>query len=234
MNTRAVMAIPVVAAAAALAGCFTVYQTEYPAVESVTAPEGKTFKVQVSGFEATVTTYVPVYGYETVVGHVPAGPYRRYGSCVQTTTIATETYLPRTESTAVFRDRAVEALERAGFTLQDADPEYRVDVRFVGPYVSNTDRTVSFLWNVLSLLSADYGAQTWTAKLKVYEAKTGKPLHYRDFNQKYQVAVWGPLPLFSPSGATETSYNAMQSWSLSALTDVAAAAAAEFISKQPR
>ena len=234
MNAKAMMAISVVAAVAALAGCFTVYQTEYPVVASVEAPKGSSIKVQIAGYEATVTTYVPMYGYETVVGHVPAGPCRRHGGYLHATTIATETYVPHAQATPMFRDRAVEILERAGFTLQDAEPEYKVEVRFIGPYVSNTDKTVSFLWNVLSLLSADYGAQTWTAKLNVYDVKSGKLLHYQDFTQKYQVAVWGPLPLFSPSGATETSYNAMQSWTLSALTDATTAAAAEFISKQAR
>ena len=229
MNIKAFSAA---AAALALSGCFTVYQTPYPETSIRSSKDGGPgTAVQISGFEATVTTFVPVYGYGTVVGRVP-GPYRRHGY-IETTTIATETYIPRAEQTPEFRDRAAEALEMAGFNLQTTNPVYRVDVRFVGPSVSNTDRTVSFLWNILSILSADYGTQTWTAKLKIYEIATGKLAFYKDYTQKYQVAVWGPIPLLSPSGATDTSYNAMQSWTLSALTDIAVSDAAAFLASAP-
>ena len=48
---------------ALLAGCFTLKQTEVPGVQLSHAPEGRDIRVAVSGFEATVTSYIPIYGY---------------------------------------------------------------------------------------------------------------------------------------------------------------------------
>ena len=71
----------------------------------------------------------------------------------------------------------------------------------------------------MSILSADYSVQTWTAKVKGYDNKTGKLVFHRDYSQRYEVAVWGPLPLLSPAGASKNTAKAMQSWCLTALTD---------------
>ena len=48
----------------AFAGCFTIFESEYPVVE-MAAAGGADIKVQLSGFEAAVTTYEVLYGYET-------------------------------------------------------------------------------------------------------------------------------------------------------------------------
>ena len=56
-------------AVAMLAGCFTVHHSPYPDVRMSSLPEGRRMAVQLTGFAATLTTYVPVYGYETVYGY---------------------------------------------------------------------------------------------------------------------------------------------------------------------
>ena len=119
----------------ALSGCWTVRETPPPNVAVAKVPEGKNLTVQIAGFDATVTTYEAAYGYTTVSGFEPYYDYRgRYrGSAYGTTTYSTTEYIPHTESTPVYRDRATDALERAGCVVQAKDPRYRIEVRFDGP-----------------------------------------------------------------------------------------------------
>jgi hypothetical protein len=63
----------------AFAGCFTIFESEYPAVEMASAGNADV-KVQLSGFEAAVTTYEVLYGYETSYRYHHYYGYRRnYG-----------------------------------------------------------------------------------------------------------------------------------------------------------
>ena len=97
--------------------------------------------------------------------------------------------------------------------------------------MTDEDETVQALWVLLSALSANYSAQTWSAKLKIYEVATNKLVFSHDYSQKYSAAVWGPLPILSPAGATATDYNTMQSWCLTALTDRALADATAYLAQ---
>lgn len=214
-----------VVALMACAGCFTLHESEYPEVQMTPAGE-KAVAVQLSGFEAFVTTYVPIYGYETVYRR--GGGYRHPGYWWPTT-IATETYVPQTSRTTGFVDRATELLESGGFNVRAEKPDYRIEVKFAGPFVTDGDRAVSAAWTILSLLSADYGVQTWTAKLKIYEVGSGRLLFRHDYMQRYQSVVWGPIPLFSAGGSDKTSPSVMQNWCLTALTDQAMADASAFL-----
>lgn len=217
---------------AALAGCFTVHQTEYPQVQMTKSSEPD-MGVQLSGFEATVTSYVPVYGYQTVWYREP-GCYhhgRFYSGGYHPTTTSTTTYVPQTNQTTVFVERAQDALEGSGFVVNAPNARYRVEVKFSGPVVTDEDETVQALWVLLSALSANYSAQTWSAKLKIYEVATNKLVFSHDYSQKYSAAVWGPLPILSPAGATATDYNTMQSWCLTALTDRALADATAYLAQ---
>jgi len=216
----------------ALAGCWTVRETDYPQVAMTAIPKGKDLKVQVAGFDALVTSYVPVYGYETVVG--PTRDYGYYGYRPFATTVATEAYIPQAAATTVFRDRATEALEKCGFTLRAPDPSHRVEVVFSGPFYRDGDSFRSFAWNLFTLFTADQARQEWTAKLRIYDLKTGKCLLMKDYAQEYDVLVWGPVPIFSPSGSAKPRYNTIQSWCLAALTDRATADASAFLSKLGR
>lgn len=209
------------------AGCFTISETEFPSVVQSSIPADKSLGVQLSGFEATVTTYVPVYGYETILTSAPGPRHRRHH---YTTTVATETYIPQVNNTTAFLDRATDTLEKCGFTLQTTQPRYRVDVDFNGPFVSGTESASSFAWLLFTAFTTDYGVQTWTARMKIYDMATGRVCLFKDYTQKYESYVWGPIPIFSPAGSDKSSYNVMQSWCLTALTDLAMADATAFLS----
>ena len=215
----------------ALTGCFTVYETPYPQTQLSPLGEGRELHVAVSGFEATVTTYMPVRGYTTVWRD--DGPYHRgryHGPRSETWT--TTTYIPQVNESTVFIERAVDALEASGFVIATTNADYCVEAHFSGPVVTGTDRSVEVAWVLLSLLSADYSAQTWSARLKIREALTGKVLLMHDYSQKYAAAVWGPIPIFSPAASDATSYNTMQSWCLTALTDRVMADATAFLASR--
>ena len=215
-----------------VSGCFTVREPEYPQIAVPSIPAGKDMRVQIEGFDATITTYVPVYGYTTVTGY--SGPcYGRHGHrhCgLTTTTVSTTDFVPQTSATSVFRVRAADALERAGCILQTTDPMYRIEVRFDGPFTEDGDGWATAGWMLLSIFTADYGAQNWSARLKVYDVKSGRLVHTSDFMQRYEAVVWGPIPIFSPGCSDKTSYNVMKSWCLTALTDLAVADAMKYIS----
>lgn len=215
----------------ALTGCFTVHHCRYPEVQLTSAPQGSRVAVQLSGFEAAITSYMPVYGYETVWHRSPGYRHRghyHYGA-LYPHTYSTTTYIPQTNPTTAYAERAQDALEDSGFAVGVTNADYRVEVKFNGPMVDDGDRTAEMLWLLLSALSADYGAQTWSAKLKIYDAKTGQMLMHHDYAEKYTAAVWGPIPIFSPAGSDQTSYNVMQNWCLSALTDRVMADATAFL-----
>ena len=214
--------------AAALAGCITLKETAYPEIAMTSLPEGKELSVQLRGFRATVTEYLPVYGYETVwvdgyprgrYGWVP-GHYRTYSSSA---------YVPQVSESDVFAQRAKTLAESVGFTTMAQQPDYIVETTFGGPFISDDERGVAALWTILSLLSADYSVHTWTAKLKIYDNKTGKLVFHHDYRQRYEVTVWGPLPILSPAGSSKNTFNAMQSWCLTALTDRVMADASAFL-----
>ena len=230
MNRHLRMIAPALGALA-LAGCFTVHHSVYPDVQVSSAPAGSEIGVTVSGFEATVTTYSAIYGYESGWRYAP-GFYRHgryHGGYMTPTTYSTTTFVPQTSQTTAYVERAQDALEKAGFRVSATDARYRVEVKFSGPVVTDGDRTAQVLWWLCSALSADYGVQTWTARLKVYDAATNRLLMTNDYTEKYSAVVWGPIPIFSPAGSDQTNYNTMQSWSLSALTDRAMADATAFI-----
>ena len=130
--------------------------------------------------------------------------------------------------------RATDILEKCGFTLQSTSSQYRVDVAFSGPFVSNGENAASLAWTLFSCLTADYGVQTWSARMKVYDMSTGKVCLCKDYSQKYESYVWGPIPIYSPAGSVKSSFNFMQNWCLSALTDLAMADATAFLSARAR
>ena len=216
----------------AFTGCWTVRETPPPEVAVGSVPDGRDLKVQVAGFDATVTTYETAYGYTTVSGF--GGPYycgyRRYYGGYGTTTYTTTTFIPHTEPTPVYRDRATDALERAGCIVQTRDPAYRVEVRFDGPFDESGDTWATVGWMVCTLFTADFGAQNWTARLKIHDLASGKLIHEKDLSVRDEAVVWGPIPFFSPGSAVRTSYGTMKDNCLSALTDLAVAETVSFLS----
>lgn len=219
--------------ALALGGCFTMHETKPVQVQLTDAPKGSDVKVSLSGFEATVTEYTSIYGYQTY--YVDGGPAwgrhgRRgwYGGHYETAT--TETLIPKVSKTGMFFQRAKNMLEDRGFLLRVSPADYNVDVTFEGPFVSDDERSVEWAWMLCSILSAEYSVQNWNARLRIYDNKTGRVVFTRDYSQKYDNVVWSPLFFIGLSGYTRNSYNYMQSWCLTALTDRAMADATAFLS----
>lgn len=223
---------------ALLAGCFTLRQTEMPATQMTRAPEGRDVKVALSGFAAMLTEYIPVYGYETV--YVDHGWYGRrgrhgrrggwYGGHFETA--STETLIPQTRANEAFRLRAQALLEENGFLLRAAPADYTVDVTFAGPFVSSSETAAEWAWMLCTVLTTEYSVQTWTAKLKVYDNKTGRVLFHEDYSQTYEDLVFSPLFFVGLAGYTENTFGHMQNWCLTALTDRSMAAATAFLARQ--
>jgi hypothetical protein len=229
MKTRMIVLF---ASAALLGGCFVCSESEFPKVAMTALSAGKSMEVQLTGFEAMVTSYVPIYGYETVFASRPV--CRRRSSAFYSTTYATQTYIPQSSVTTVFAERAADAFEKGGFVLAGSAPKYRVEVKFGGPYVSDSDNVKAAMWSLFTVFTAGYGTQSWSAKLKVYEIASGRLVYHKDYSQRYEAIVWGPLPIFSPSGSETISHGSMQSWCLSALTDCAVTDAMAFLGNLPQ
>ena len=214
-----------------LSGCWTVRETPPPETAIGRLPDGKELKVKVEGFEATVTTYETAYGYGTVSGYGASvyncRGYSRGG--YGTATYSTTEYIPHTESTHIYRNRATDALERAGCIVQAKDPQYRIEVRFDGPFTESGDGWATAGWLVCTIFTADFGAQDWTAKLKIHDLSSGKLIHEKDLMVRDEAVVWGAIPVFSPASASRTSSSVMKDNCLNALTDLAVAEAVTFL-----
>ena len=156
-----------------LSGCWSFREADHPEVVIAALPSGKDVHVQLAGFDATVTTYDTAYGYGTMTGF-GGGPYygrrgRYYGGGYGMATYQTTEFIPHREATSVYRNRAADALERAGCILQTKDPQYRVEVRFEGPYSESGDGWATVGWMICTIFTADYGAADWSAKLKIHD-----------------------------------------------------------------
>lgn len=215
-------------------GCFALHQTDFPQAV-VSRLVGRDLAVQLADFEAFVTSYRSVYNYSTSVGSIWGGGWHRHPHAGLTTaSTVTETIYPETRSTTRYLEQATELLEESGFTLRAPAPDYQVQVHFTGPFQTMTDKSVGAAWYLLSVLSADYLGVEWRAKMKIYDAKSGKLLFSRLYTQRYQAAVWGPLPIFSPSGADIVTADFAQNWCLSALTVQTMADASAFLTAQKK
>ena len=219
-----------------LAGCWTFREAAHPEIAVPAMPSGKDVRVQIAGFDATVTTYDAAYGYGTMTGF-GGGPYygrrgRYYGGGCGMATYQTTEYIPHREATSVYRNHATDAFERAGCIVQTKDPQYRVEVRFEGPFSESGDGWATAGWLICTIFTADYGAADWSAKLKIHDMKTGKMIHEKDFTERDEAVVWGPIPIFSPASGSRNSASTMKDICLTALTDRTVAEAVSFLSKQ--
>lgn len=219
-------------AAMGLVGCFTVSQSDYPQVEMTSASE-TTPPVALSGFEATVLTFMPIYGYSTFWESAPA-TYRHgryYHGYDYPTTVSTTTYIPQEQLTPAYFLRAQDALENAGFIVSPTNATRQVNVRFSGPVVTDGDRTATFASMLFSALTAEYSSERWSAQLKITDVATGRVVFNREYVQDYSACAWGPIPLFSPIASETVSSSYIQDWCLKALTDRTMADASAFLAE---
>ena len=212
-----------------ISGCWTVKETEHPLVAVAALPEGRDLRIQVAGFDATYTTYDAAYGYTTVMGYDAWCGRRGWYGGWRPVTYSSATYVPRTEATSVYRDRAADTLERAGCILKTKDPQYQVEVRFSGPLAESGDGWRTFGWMLCTIFTADWGGATWNAQLRVHDLKSGKLIMSRDLSERDEAVVWGPIPFFSPAGSDRNSAQTMKNLCLTALTDRAVAEALNFL-----
>ena len=141
--------------------------------------------------------------------------------------------MPETGITPAYAEKAQDAFESAGFVLGQTNAQYIVDVKFSGPIITDGNRMAEAATVLLSLLTADYTCETWTARLKITEVATGKVLLLKNYAQEYYATVWGPIPIFSPFSAEAAESSYAKSWSLSALTERAVADATAFLATCP-
>ena len=217
--------------ACGLCGCWTIRETPRPESAANVLQNGVELRVQLAGFDALVTSYLPVYGYTTVSGWSDpwyGGRRRRWGG-YYTSTVSTTDFIPQTAKTSAYLNRATDAFEKCGCILQTTNPQYRVEVRFEGPYGEDGDGWAKCGWMLCTIFTANFDAQNWAAKLKIHDVKTGKLVCERTFSQRYEAVVWGPIPIFSPGGSDRLSDVRMQDWCLTALTDRAVAEAMDYL-----
>ena len=209
-------------------GCWSFNATEYPKVQIAAAPAGtNTVALGVNGFAATLTEYAAYHEFRTV--YVPGFYGRHHYHPGYIETVPTVAYVPQVRQTDAYLRRAKDLFEQAGFAVGAATPDYSVDVAFTGPIVSGSDTAKQLAWEIGTVFFCDYAAASWTAQLRVRDNRTGKLVFHNDYVQRYETNVFGLVPLFSISSATESSLGYMQSWCLGALTDrIVADVAAHF------
>lgn len=216
-------------AAIGLSGCWTFNETPYP---DVTVPQAtSTNLITVIGFEAVVVEHQAIHSYRPI--YIP-GHYGRHHYHPGYYDYAPNVdYIAQYRPTDAYLHRAKDILEKAGFRLGvEILADYVVEVDFEGPYPSQEDTMTKLAWNVGTLFFCDYGADKWTAKLRIRNAKTGELVHHNDFTEIYEAKAFGLIPIFSASSCEKITSTAMQSRCLSALTDRAIADAAAFLSRR--
>ena len=209
-----------------VAGCWTVSESEYPDVEVAKLPAGKTASVSFSGFEVELQKYVPVEGHEQMKTNADD---RVDGPCVKENNATNQFYMTRNTVTRKLIDRASVGMERKGFEIKTADPQYVVDMKYAGPFDRDYDALKWLGLSICTLLTADKNVETWTGQLKVYDRASKKTVFEKSYTNEYSVAVWGPIPVASPACHSKITCTACSSVALSALTDEAISDASKAI-----
>ena len=218
-------------AVTALAGCWTVSETEYPVVKVTPLPAGKTLTVSLAGFEAEVPEYIPVEGHEQMP--VAAGD-RTDGPCVKAMSCTNEySFLCSTIARQLI-DRAAVGLERKGFTIQNMSPDYVIELKFSGPVVPDYDVLKQVGRQIFTIFTYEQITETWSAKLRIYDRTNKKWIFEKDYVQEYSDAEWGPIPVASPACAPKIRPSAASSWALTALTDLAIADASAALANKAK
>jgi len=211
-----------------VAGCFTISETPFPSVTfHANSAAATNIAITVRGFHTTLTDYVMVDGFQTIF--YDGGP-RWYGGSGIATAHST-TVIPQERPSDMFLDQARDRLERIGFNIMAQTPDYVVEARFSGPTTTAGDTAKTIAWVVCSLLTCDHGAETWTARLKIHDNRTGRLVFSKDYSQKYEVTGFSPIPLLGISSYERTSAKYMQCWCLGAMTQQMVADTAEFLTR---
>jgi hypothetical protein len=211
-----------------LAGCFTISESEFAKAEMSSVPQGSEKSIAVKGFDAVFTEYVTIYNQS--VGYVPGFYGRRFYHPGYLQTYYSSSIVPQEKETDMFRVCATERFEVAGFNLKKTTPDYVVEVVFSGPH--SIEEGLRCLGLVCSVFTFDIKERSYSAKLKIYDNKTGKLLFLREYVQAYEVSVFSPVPVVGVSWFDKTEESYMKSWCYFALTEKVTAEASAFLNSK--
>ena len=215
-----------------LSGCWTVSETEFPAVTTTTAPSGKSVIVKLANFRTGVYDYKMVEGHETMQGAADKDKVEK--DFQQAYVDSKMSWMLQKSASGSLSSRAMVELRRQGFIVDPDRAKYMIEVAFTGPVLPDCDVLRMCGYYLCTLFTAENAKVTWSAKLNVRDANTDESLFEKDYTQEYAITTWGPLPLLSPCFSLKTSGIYVNSWALTALTDTAVADATAFIAKREK
>lgn len=220
------------ALAAVLSGCWTVSETEFPAVSTTPAPAGKSVIVKFANFRTGLYNYKAVEGHETMQGTADLDTVKK--EFQQAYVDSSMSWMLQSSASGALVSRAMTELTRQGYIVDPKRAKYQIEVAYKGPVLPEHDVLRQFGYYLCTLFTAENTKVTWTASLSVRDVKTDEELFAKDYTQEYEVMTWGPLPFFSPCFSLKTSVTHASSWALTALTDVAISEASDFIAKREK
>ena len=215
-----------------LSGCWTVSETEFPAVTTTAAPSGKSVIVQLANFRTGMYDYKMVEDHETMQGK--ADPEEVKKEFQQSHVDSSMSWMLQQSASGSLASRAMVELKRQGYVVDPKRAKYMIEVAFDGPVLPDYDGLRLCGYYLCTLFTAENSKVTWSAKLNVREANTDESLFEKDYTQEYAITTWGPLPLLSPCFSLKTSGVYVNSWALTALTDLAIADATAFIANREK
>jgi len=188
-------------------------------------PDGKGVRVKLSNFRTGV------YDYCTVEGHESMTPGETDTLLVgQDRVTQTDiSWMMQYSAAGRLVSRSVAELKRKGFVIDTRKPQYVIEVKFKGPTFPEYDVWRQLCYAVCTLFTAENMVVTWTSELQIRDGATNEVLLTKDYEQTYDVVVWGPIPVASPACCKKISYDGANSWALTALTDQVISDATAFI-----
>lgn len=222
----------VLAFAGVLSGCWTVSETEFPQVSTTPAPSGKSVVVKLANFRTGVYNYKLVEGHETMQGAADPSTVKR--DFQQSYVDSSMSWMLQSSASGSLVSRAMTELMRQGYTINPDAAKYQIELAFEVPVLPEHDVLRQWGYYLCTIFTAENTKVTWSAKLQVRNAETDENLFEKRYTQEYEVMSWGPLPLLSPCFSLKTSVCYVNSWALTALTDLAIADASAFISNREK
>ena len=215
-----------------VSGCWTVSETEFPQVEVTQAPAGKPITVKLSNYRTGVYDYVPVEGHEAMsnaCAKASAEESKRQQAAYVDLTMG---WGLQNSASGRLVSRSIAELERKGYKIDRENAEYIIELKFENEPDDHVLRQVGYM--ICTLFTAEKNEVDWKAHLAVYDSTYEKVLFSKDYEQNYQVTMWGPIPVASPACSKKNTDRAGNSWALTALSDRALADATAFIAGQKK
>lgn len=230
MNVKILLVV--LSGAAALSGCWTISETEYPAVSVTQAPVGKSVSVKLANFRTGVYDYKMVEGHETMEGQAKPEDVKK--DFQQAYVDSSMSWMLQSSASGALVSRTMTELRRQGYVIDPKNAKYMIEIAFSGPVLPEHDVLRQWGYYLCTIFTAENTKVTWSAELHVRNAETDESLFEKSYTQEYEIMTWGPLPLLSPCFSLKTSVTHANSWALTALTDAAVADASAFLAKREK